>query len=151
MVMDYTPGVEREGLYFRDDTARRLVAGLHWEIHGDGERPDDPDTFKADPDWDYVSRCAELLGERFRDAARLRRAGGWCGLYPLTPDSLPILGGAPGLTGFHNAVGGGGVGLQLSPALGAIAADLLVRGETDVLPDLRPYRIERFSAEASRR
>jgi sarcosine oxidase subunit beta len=151
MVMDYTPGVEREGLYFRDDTARRLIAGLHWEIHGDWERPDDPDAFKADPDWDYVARCAELLGERFRDAARLRSAGGWSGLYPLTPDSLPILGPAPGVTGFHNAVGGGGVGLQLSPALGAITADLLVRGETDVLANLAPYRLERFRTEAIHR
>jgi sarcosine oxidase subunit beta len=144
MVMDYTPGVEREGLYFRDDTARRLIAGLHWEIHGDWERPDDPDAFRQDADWDYVARCAELLGGRLRDAALLRSAGGWAGLYPLTPDSFPIVGPATGVPGFHNAVGGGGVGLQLSPALGAIVADLVTRGETDVLPDLGAYRLERF-------
>ena len=46
MVIDYVPGVEREGLYFRDDTPSRIVAGLHWEVHGDAERPDDPDVFR---------------------------------------------------------------------------------------------------------
>ena len=144
MVVDYTPGVEREGLYFRDDTARRLVAGLHWEIHGDWERPDDPEAFRTDPDWDYVARVAELLGSRYREGGALRATGGWAGLYPLTPDSLPIV-GPTAVPGFHNAVGGGGVGLQLSPALGAILADLLTRGRTDVLPDLTPYRLERFA------
>lgn len=150
MLMDYTPGVEREGLYFRDDTARRLIAGLHWEGYGDWERPEDPDAFRQDADWQYAARVAELLGRRYRDAGRLRVTGGWAGLYPLTPDSLPIVGEAVAVPGFYNAVGGGGVGLQLSPALGAIVADLLTKGETDVLPDLAGYRLERFEGAPHR-
>jgi glycine/D-amino acid oxidase-like deaminating enzyme len=148
MVMDYVPGIEREGLYFRDDTARRLIAGLHWEGYAEWERPEDPGAFRADADWDYVARVAELLGTRYRDAVRLRATGGWAGLYPLTPDSLPVVGEVAGVPGFHLAVGGGGVGLQTSPALGAIAADLVTKGATPLLPDLAPYRLERFAAGA---
>jgi sarcosine oxidase subunit beta len=145
MVMDYVPGIEQEGLYFRDDTSRRLIAGLHWEGHGERERPENPEAYRPDADWDYVARVSELLGTRYRDAARLRVTGGWAGLYPLTPDSLPVVGEAPGVPGFYLAVGGGGVGLQTSPALGAIAADLITKGATSLLPDLAPYVPTRFA------
>jgi sarcosine oxidase subunit beta len=145
MVVDYVPGVEKEGLYFRDDTPRRLIAGLHWEGYGHAERPEDPDAFRLDADWDYVARVSELLATRYRDAARLRVTGGWAGLYPLTPDSLPIVGEVAAVPGFHLAVGGGGVGLQTSPALGAIAADLIAKGATTLLPDVAVYGLERFA------
>jgi sarcosine oxidase subunit beta len=144
MVVDYVPGVEHEGLYFRDDTATRLIAGLHWEGYGDWERPDDPDAFRSDSDWDYGLRVAELLARRWPDATRFRALRGWAGLYPLTPDSLPILGEVPGCPGFLSAIGAGGVGVQISPALGAIVADLVTKGETSVLPSLDPYRLARF-------
>ncbi len=149
MVVDYVPGVEQEGLYFRDDTPRRLIAGLHREGSGADERPDSPDAFRADADWEYTARVAGALGARYREAAGLRVTGGWAGLYPLTPDSLPVLGEAAAVPGFYNAVGGGGVGVQISPALGEIVADLVTKGATSLLPDLAPYRLERFAAAAA--
>jgi sarcosine oxidase, subunit beta len=150
MVVDYVPGVEQEGLYFRDDTPRRLIAGLHREGHGDRERPEDPDAYRQDADGDYAARVAELLAARYRGAGELSRTGGWAGLYPLTPDSLPILGEMPGLRGFYNAIGGGGVGVQTSPAIGAILADLVTAGKTAILPALDPYALERFSPGETR-
>jgi glycine/D-amino acid oxidase-like deaminating enzyme len=145
MTIDYVPGVEREGLYFRDDTPSRLVAGLHWEGSGDWERPEDPDRFPQHAEWDYGVRVAELLATRLRDAGRLRRVGGWSGLYPLTPDTRPIVSELPGVRGFYHAVGGGGVGVQTSPALGAIVADLVTRGRSDVVPDVASLALERFT------
>ncbi len=145
MVIDYVPGVEREGLYFRDDTPARLVAGLHWEVHGDAERPADPDGFRQSVDWEYAARVAEALAARHRGAAEFRVTGGWAGLYPLTPDTRPIVGPTPGIAGLFHALGGGGVGVQISPAIGAMVADLVTTGETDVLPDWRRYRLERFA------
>jgi glycine/D-amino acid oxidase-like deaminating enzyme len=67
---------------------------------------------------------------------------------PLTPDSQPILGEMPGLRGFYNAIGGGGVGVQISPAVGAIIADLVTTGETAVVPAIESYRLERFQPGA---
>ena len=148
MVVDYVPGVEREGLYFRDDTSSRLIAGLHWEGSGDWERPEPADAYRQEPDWDYALRVSELLATRYRGATGFHAHGGWAGLYPLTPDSQPILGEMPGLRGFYNAIGGGGVGVQISPAVGAIIADLVTTGETAVVPAIEGYRLERFQPGA---
>jgi sarcosine oxidase subunit beta len=145
MVIDYVPGVEAEGLYFRDDTPARLVAGLHWEVHGDWERPEDPDAFRPAVDWDYAARVAEALAARYRGAGEFRVTGGWAGLYPLTPDSRPIVGPTPGVAGLYQALGGGGVGVQISPAIGAMVGDLITTGETAVEPGWEPYRLERFA------
>jgi sarcosine oxidase subunit beta len=149
MVIDYVPGVEREGLYFRDDTPTRIVAGLHWEVHGDAERPADPDGFRQSVDWDYAERVAESLAGRYRGAADFRVTGGWAGLYPLTPDTRPIVGPTPGIEGFYQALGGGGVGVQISPAIGAIVADLVATGETQVMPGWERYRLDRFDPAGS--
>jgi sarcosine oxidase, subunit beta len=145
MVIDYVPGVEAEGLYFRDDTSARLVAGLHWEVHGDWERPEDPDAFRQAVDWDYAARVAEALAARYRGAGEFRVTGGWAGLYPLTPDTRPIVGPTPGVAGLYQALGGGGVGVQISPAIGAMTADLVATGETAVVPDWERYRLDRFT------
>ena len=144
MVIEYVPGMAEEGLYFRGDSPTRLIAGLHWEGYGEAETPADPDRYREACDGDYTARVSERLGRRYRDAAELRVTGGWAGLYPLTPDAEPILGELHEVTGFWNAVGGGGVGVQTSPAIGAIVADLVTTGATAVLGDLGPYRLERF-------
>jgi sarcosine oxidase, subunit beta len=151
MVIDYVPGVEREGLYFRDDTPARVVAGLHWEVHGDAERPQDPDAFRQSVDWDYAERVAEALAVRYRGAADFRVTGGWAGLYPLTPDTRPIVGPTPGIDGLYQALGGGGVGVQISPAIGAMVADLVTTGRTDVMEDWTRYRLDRFETAPAAR
>jgi sarcosine oxidase subunit beta len=143
-IIDYVPGLEREGLYFRDDTPARIVAGLHWEVHGENEAPQDPDAFRQAVDWDYAERVAEALADRYRGAGDFRVTGGWAGLYPLTPDTRPIVGQTPGVEGLYHALGGGGVGVQISPAIGAMVADLIATGETGVMPDWGRYRLERF-------
>jgi sarcosine oxidase subunit beta len=148
MVIDYVPGVEAEGLYFRDDTPARIVAGLHWEVHGDWERPEDPDVFRQAVDWDYAARVAEALASRYRGADGFRVTGGWSGLYPLTPDTRPIVGPTPGVEGLYQALGGGGVGVQISPAIGAMVADLITTGGTAVVPDWERYGLERFTSPA---
>jgi sarcosine oxidase subunit beta len=149
MIIDYVPGVEREGLYFRDDTSSRLVAGLHWEVHGDAEQPADPDAFRPSVDWDYAARVGEALAARYRGAEDYRVTGGWAGLYPLTPDTRPIVGPTPGVEGLYQALGGGGVGVQISPAIGAMTADLVTTGETGVMPGWARYRLERFAGAAA--
>ncbi len=146
MIVDYVPGIEQEGLYFRDDTPSRLIAGLHWEGYGDWERPENPDAYKPDPDWEYAARVSELMSARYRHAASLAVKGGWAGLYPLTPDGRPIIGELREIRGFYNAVGLGGVGVQTAPAVGAIVADLVTKGETAIVPDVEGYRLERFAA-----
>jgi D-amino-acid dehydrogenase len=64
------------------------------------------------------------------------------GMRPATPDGLPILGPAPGLTNVFVATGFGASGLQLGPWSGAVAADLAMGGSAPV--DLGPFGAGRY-------
>jgi sarcosine oxidase subunit beta len=68
----------------------------------------------------------------------------WAGLYEMTPDHHPILGPAPGVPGFFFANGFSGHGVMHSPATGKILADLILKGETDLI-DARLLNFERFA------
>ena len=76
----------------------------------------------------------------------------WAGLYPGTPDYLPVLELAtPGLV---TAAGLSGTGLMHAPAVGAIAGDLTLHGSTDRI-DITALASSRFevgvAAEARER
>jgi D-arginine dehydrogenase len=55
----------------------------------------------------------------------------WAGLRTFSPDEVPVVGEDPRVEGFFWLAGQGGCGIETSPILGAIAADLLVDGSTD--------------------
>jgi len=70
---------------------------------------------------------------------RVRRV--WRGLYPMTPDGVPIVGFDRDVEGFFHAVGMCGQGLMLGPGLAEIAAEAIVDGtEPEIFADLSPYR-----------
>jgi glycine/D-amino acid oxidase-like deaminating enzyme len=117
-------GDDGDSLYLRGDGGRLVLAGFH------SEQPDAP------------QELVPLLARRWRDPEALRRRGGWDGLYPLTPDGQPILGEAE--PGVHLLVGLGGNGIQLGGALGRIAADLILDGGSELLPDPQRYALARF-------
>jgi len=70
---------------------------------------------------------------------RVRRV--WRGLYPMTPDGVPIVGFDRDVEGFFHAVGMCGQGLMLGPGLAEIAAEAIVDStEPEIFADLSPYR-----------
>jgi sarcosine oxidase subunit beta len=115
-----------DSLYLRGDGGRLVLAGFHSEHEG------------------HDAELVPLLARRWRDADALRLRGGWDGLYPLTPDGAPILGELePGL---FLLAGLGGNGIQLGGALGRAAADLVLDGGSELLPDPDRYAPRRFAA-----
>ncbi len=54
----------------------------------------------------------------------------WAGLRSFAYDQQPVIGDDPHIPGFFWLAGQGGAGISTSPALGQIAADLLVQGDT---------------------
>ncbi|WP_164553282.1 NAD(P)/FAD-dependent oxidoreductase [Brevibacillus marinus] len=142
-VMDYVPGREKEGVYFRDERGGKIFAGLHWEAFGETEEPVDPDQYNQKVDDDYVERLAERLLETAPGFTNLGVQNGWAGTYPITPDTRPIVGELEEVKGFYNCVGFGGNGVQLSPVFGQAMADLLVDGSTTAI-DVALYDIKRF-------
>jgi sarcosine oxidase, subunit beta len=67
----------------------------------------------------------------------------WAGLYPVSPDGLPIVGPVADNPSVVLAVGGGGSGIQLSPIMGALAADWIAYGEPRSLSDGRLVAADR--------
>ena len=55
----------------------------------------------------------------------------WSGLRTFAPDRVPVVGEDPRVGGFFWLAGQGGCGIETSPMLGAIAADLIVEGKTE--------------------
>ncbi|MGW4370470.1 NAD(P)/FAD-dependent oxidoreductase [Nocardia takedensis] len=105
-----------------------------------------------DPD-DYVNRADEStidtaiakLGHRLPDMPDPRVTGSYVGAYDVTPDYNPVIGPAP-VAGLFLAAGFSGHGFKISPAVGKLAADLIVDGKTD-LPNVDPedFRWSRFA------
>jgi sarcosine oxidase, subunit beta len=87
-------------------------------------------------------RLARALGDvipALRDARVRERASG---LPTWTPDGRHILGRAPAREGYVVLAGCNECGVTHGPGLARLAAELIVRGETDA--DITPYRVERF-------
>jgi sarcosine oxidase subunit beta len=60
----------------------------------------------------------------------------WRGLYPMTPDNLPVCGRVDGLDGYIIAAGMCGHGFMMGPGVGRSIASLIVRGEPCIDPAL---------------
>ena len=79
-----------------------------------------------------AARLVEVI-PRFKNLT-IRRI--WRGLYPMTPDGVPIVGKAPGLEGLYLAIGMCGQGFMLGPGIGKSLASLIVRGKPCIDPDV---------------
>ncbi|MDP7628162.1 MAG: FAD-dependent oxidoreductase [SAR202 cluster bacterium] len=63
-------------------------------------------------------------------------------LRPITPDSGPILGKAPGWEGVYLATGAEKKGILISPVIGKGISDLILQGKTEM--PIGSFKIERF-------
>ena len=68
----------------------------------------------------------------------------WIGARPFMPDTLPVIGPAPGVKNAWLAVGHGQLGLTMGPTTGQFICDL-ISGKTPRIP-LEPYRADRAYA-----
>jgi glycine/D-amino acid oxidase-like deaminating enzyme len=136
MVMDYIPHSGARGLYVATyDDAQHVLAGLHSEeLLGEAV---DPTDYDQDADDHYLAETRSTLERRMPDLPLAEVERAWAGLYPVSPDGLPIVGPAPGHWSVILAVGGGGSGIQLSPIMGALAADWIAYGEPRSVSDGR--------------
>jgi sarcosine oxidase subunit beta len=134
MVMDYIPHTGTRGLYVATfDDADHVLAGLHSEeVVGAGV---DPDAYDQAADEEYLADTRAALERRMTDLPLGDVERAWAGLYPVSPDGLPIVGPAPDDPSVTLAVGGGGSGIQLSPIMGALAADWIAYGEPRSMTD----------------
>jgi sarcosine oxidase subunit beta len=124
------------GWYMRREGQGLLLAGPQ----------DSKSSFNQEIDFEGQEWTARRSLHRVPILEHSKIAGGWAGLYEISPDHHAIIGSFPELSGFICANGFSGHGFQHSPAAGILVAELIVDGEAEML-DIHPLRPQRFREE----
>lgn len=84
---------------------------------------------------DFLPMVAKRMVEVMPRLSNIRVRRTWRGLYPMTPDGLPILGWVNSIPGYLLAVGMCGQGFMLGPSIGELITRMIVDtlGEEDKL------------------
>jgi sarcosine oxidase subunit beta len=134
------------GFFCRNWGPNRTLAGV-----GGGELHDVVDPFNWDErqDPDFAPLAIATISRRMPAMAQATPLYGHAGLYDMTPDTHPILGGVDGIDGLFLMLGFSGAGFKKGPAVGQCLAELLVHGRATTV-DLTPFRLSRFATDAWR-
>ncbi|MCW2585663.1 MAG: Sarcosine oxidase subunit beta [Frankiales bacterium] len=148
-VMDYVPGSGQTGVYFRSERPDQLIAGLHTE-----EPIFDavsPDIALGRVSEAFVDELSGLLADRLNDCDDAGIGRSWTGIYPMTPDQRPIVGVHPSARTVICALGTGGNGIQLAPAVGRMAAEAALGISDRTFSDAVDWSPNRFAAARTER
>ena len=138
LVVDLRPGPEGKttNFYFGQDANGQIIFCYTPKVPIAGT--DRNSTFEFMPT--VAARLVEVI-PRLKNLT-VRRV--WRGLYPMTPDGVPVLGRAPNVDGFVLGVGMCGQGFMLGPGVGRNLASLIARGvpilDREVFDLLSPAR-----------
>ena len=136
-----------------------IGAGLYWRLEEDGllfgwSDPDEQPGEAREIDWAAYERYRERLAS-FAPITRdlgLRKI--WAATIDYTPDHLPILG--PAMRPDGSVIGGvwvaaaAGHGMMWGPGVARVAADLTLRGRSEMI-DVSDLGLDRFDAEGKSR
>lgn len=112
-------------------------------IMGYGD-PNEPKDFNLDSTWEFAEVMAQKVTGVLPILKDLRVVRQWSGLYELTPDRQPILGGHPAVEGYYMATGYSGHGFMLGPVTGRLMAEYILGEETFIdISKLDALRFER--------
>jgi sarcosine oxidase, subunit beta len=131
-----------------------IGAGLYWRLEEGGllfgwSDPNDRPGEARAIDWSMYDAMRDRLAGYVPVTRDLGLRKIWAATIDFTPDHLPILG--PGLAADGSPIEGltiasaGGHGMMWGPAVARVAADLALRGRTDVV-DVSDLGLDRFDA-----
>jgi sarcosine oxidase subunit beta len=129
------------GIYFSQSLRGEIVGGI-----GDPQEPGhcDPARFDTRSQLRFAVRFAKALIDYYPRAARVRMMRQWAGMYDVTPDHRPILGGIPGLDGYFHICGFSGHGFMLGPVTGRRMARYIATGQPDDI--ISSLSLDRFES-----
>ncbi|PWW25039.1 glycine/D-amino acid oxidase-like deaminating enzyme [Geodermatophilus normandii] len=110
--------------------------------------PDETPGFRLTRSDAWLPRLAAAIERRAPALAGVGVAGGWAGLYEMTPDHNALIGRAAGVEGFLYATGFSGHGFLMGPAVGEVVRDLVLGVEPFV--DVSVFDVRRFSGAGVR-
>lgn len=122
-----------EGWYMRREGKGFLLSGPM----------DNEPSFNQETDYEGMEWTAAQTIRHVPELERAEIAGGWAGLYSVSPDHHAIIGSFPEVEGFICANGFSGHGFQHSPVVGMLVSELVTKGKTKTL-DIRQLRPTRF-------
>lgn len=108
-----------------------------------GMRQKDATGEHVDVDWEFLPDVLRTAARRIPKLRDVRVQTAWAGLVEMSPDHVGIVGSVPELSGFMCANGLSGHGFMLAPAVGRIAATLILDGDVPGF-DLAPLSPARF-------
>ncbi|QWC83746.1 FAD-binding oxidoreductase [Nocardioidaceae bacterium] len=121
-------------------------------FHGEGRGlllgmsdPEETPGFRTGRSDAWLPRLAEVIERRAPSLADVGIAGGWAGLYEVTPDHNALIGEATEVSRFLYATGFSGHGFLMGPAVGEVVRDLVL-GRTPCV-DVSGLSAERFAAQ----
>jgi sarcosine oxidase subunit beta len=124
-------------------------------FHGEGQGlllgmsdPDETPGFKFGRSDAWLPRLGEAIERRAPRISEVGIAGGWAGLYEMTPDGNAVLGEAPDVSRFLYATGFSGHGFLMGPAIGEVMRDLYL-GATPCV-DVTGFDARRFATTGGR-
>lgn len=89
---------------------------------------------------EFLPLCVRRMLDLYPRLRSLRVRRTWRGMYPMTPDGLPIVGYPEGARNFLQAVGMCGQGFMMGPGLGKLIAESIVSGgDADHPEGATPY------------
>jgi sarcosine oxidase subunit beta len=109
---------------------------------------DEPPGFNLGRDDAWIPRLAEVIARRAPSLADVGVAGGWAGLYEVTPDHNALIGETPRPARMLYATGFSGHGFLQGPAVGEVVRDLYLGRQPPV--DVAPLAVDRFQRAADR-
>ncbi len=125
--------------YFRSDAQDKFLVGDFW-----GQRGADPDNFPQRASDESLEELIERATHRIPKLENAEVMRGVTGIYDLTPDSRPLLGEVPGVSGLYVCAGFSGMGFKISPAIGLVMSELLLDGAAKSV-DMTSFRPSRFA------
>jgi sarcosine oxidase subunit beta len=147
-VLQNLPGMKSEGCacidsitrtYFRSDAGDLTLVGDFY-----GDRDVDPSNFQDNPPEEDLADLVMSATGRIPALADAGIQRAVTGIYDVSPDTRPILGELPEVSGLYVAAGFSGMGFKISPAIGMVMSELLLDGEASTV-DITVFRPGRFA------
>jgi sarcosine oxidase subunit beta len=128
-----------------------FAQSLYFHREGEGlltgqSNPDEAPGFdeRVDQAWEYAHM--ERAIARLPLLEQAGRAAHWAGLYEVTPDAHPVIGGVDELTGYYVITGFSGHGFMHGPIAGLLLSEIILDGKATTL-DISMLDYARFAED----